>query len=57
MEAPPEYDEEVLNQVGPRVPARGYYDRADLLVVGKWKLRRDSPIRRPGGCNFVGRIG
>ncbi len=37
---PLKYDEEVLNQVGPRVRARGYYDRADLLVVGEWKLKR-----------------
>jgi hypothetical protein len=31
----------VLKKVGPRVRARGYYDRADLLVVGEWKLRRN----------------
>jgi hypothetical protein len=34
------YDDEVLKRVGPQVCARGYYDRDDLLVVGKWKLRR-----------------
>lgn len=33
------YDDEVLHQVGPRVRGRRYYDREDLLIVGRWKSR------------------
>ncbi len=33
-------DDEVLNEVGPRVRKRGFYDRADLLAVGVWKSPR-----------------
>lgn len=38
------YDDEVLNAVGPRVRERGCYDRADLLTVGRWKTARVLPI-------------
>ena len=34
------YDDSVLTVVGPQVRQRGFYDRADLLAVGAWKLRR-----------------
>src|SRR5947207_3328350 len=37
---PADYDAELLKIVGPRVRARGSYDRADLLAVGDWKSRR-----------------
>ncbi len=33
-------DDEVLNQVGPRVRERSHYDRDDFLAVGEWKSRR-----------------
>lgn len=36
----PALDDEVLTEVGPRVRARGCYDRLDLLTVGRWKSRR-----------------
>lgn len=36
----PDFDNEVLNEVGPRVRAQGHYDRHDLLAVGRWKTRR-----------------
>lgn len=39
----PDYDDEVLNKIGPRVLKRGWYDRADLLAVGKWKTARVLP--------------
>lgn len=33
------YDVKVLDEIGPRVRERGYYDREDLLAVGRWKAR------------------
>ncbi len=33
------YDAKVLDEIGPRVGERGYYDREDLLAVGRWKAR------------------
>lgn len=33
------YDAKVLTEIGPRVHQRGYYDRYDLLEVGRWKAR------------------
>jgi hypothetical protein len=36
----PASDEEVLNDVGPRLRQRGCYDRQDLLAVGRWKSAR-----------------
>ncbi|WP_006247150.1 hypothetical protein [Mycolicibacterium tusciae] len=33
-------DNEVLNEVGPRVRTRGCYDHDDLLTVGRWKTPR-----------------
>ncbi len=36
----PDSDDEVLNEVGPRVRKRGCYDRNDLLTVGRWKTPR-----------------
>jgi hypothetical protein len=37
------YDDKVLNEVGPRVRERGCYNRADLLMVGRWKTARVLP--------------
>lgn len=31
---PDEYDDDVLNRVGPRARKQGCYDRKDLLTVG-----------------------
>lgn len=37
------YDDEVLNEVGPGVRECGFYRRADLLTVGRWKTPRVLP--------------
>jgi len=37
---PADYDKELRTTVGPRVRARGAYDRTDLLAVGDWKSPR-----------------
>jgi hypothetical protein len=34
-----DYDAELLNEIAPRVGERGYYDRQDLLAVGRWKAK------------------
>ncbi len=34
-----DYDTKVLNEIAPQVRERGYYDRQDLLDVGRWKAR------------------
>ena len=39
-------DARVLNEVGPRVRERGYYDRSDLIEVGNWKSQRVGPLLR-----------
>jgi hypothetical protein len=41
---PIEADDRVLNVVGPRVRARGCYDRTDLMEVGAWKSVRTKPL-------------
>ncbi len=41
------YDESydaVLTRVGPSVRERGYYDRNDFMMVGRWKAARTTPL-------------
>lgn len=33
-------DDKVLDEIGPRVRERGFYDREDFLAVGKWQSPR-----------------
>jgi len=33
-------ERELLNEVGPKVAARGYFTKTELLAVGKWKANR-----------------